>query len=211
MSAQGYLRAQLGPFVFFMATVTTVGGLPAVAVARSASTSDKETYVMTQGIEPAQSSITAQQALQRLLDMLRQSKSIEDFTPEFIGHGMGVKVTAVDGETYGYGARLSKTWGWGISRENSSVTGPRIDFGFSSLPGSDAPATEVCQLDYDTFTAELEAMGFARKPSYGKQGLILQENFDRPHLHIEVLSQAEHSHTQDGVENRACVKSVIIR
>jgi len=211
MSAQGYSRGRLGPLVFFMATMATVGSLPTAVVAHSAFTSDKETSAMTPGTEPMQSSITAQQALQRLLDMLRQSKSIEDFTPEFIGHGMGVKVTVVDNETYGYGAKLSKDWGWGISRQNSRVTGPRIDFGFSSTPASGVPATEVCQFDYAKFTAELEAIGFARKPSYGKQGLIVQENFDRPDLHIEVVSQAEHPHTQDGVENRACVKSVIIR
>ncbi|BDU20080.1 hypothetical protein [Dyella sp. GSA-30] len=161
--------------------------------------------------DPAQSTITAKEALQRLLGLLRESKSIKDFTPDFIGKGMGVNVTVVDQDTYGYGAKLSKDWGWGISRQNSHVTGPRIDFGFSSDPGSNPAATEICDIDYIKFTSELEAIGFSRKENRGEHGRVVSENFDRPHLHVQVLAQAEHPQTQDGATNRSCVKTVIIQ
>jgi hypothetical protein len=207
----GYRKNRAWLFALSLAAMSVCAS-DAVAFSPT-SKSDKEKSVMTTPVksDPAQSIITAKEALQRLLGLLRESKSIKDFTPDFIGKGMGVNVTVVDQDTYGYGAKLSKDWGWGISRQNSRVTGPRIDFGFSSDPGSNPEATEICDIDYIKFTSELEAIGFSRKENRGEHGAIVSENFDRPNLHVQVLAQAEHSQTQDGVANRSCVKTVIIQ
>lgn len=215
MPAQGYPAGyrKNRPWLFaWSVAVMFVCASDAMAFSPT-SNSDKEKTVMTTPVksDPAQSAITAKEALQRLLGLLRESKSIQDFTPDFIGKGMGVKVTVVDQDTYGYGAKLSRDWGWGITRQHSRVTGPRIDFGFSSDPGSNPQATEICEIDYTRFTSELEAIGFARKANHGQHGIVLSEDFDRPNLHVQVLAQAEHPQTQDGVVNRSCVKTVIIQ
>jgi hypothetical protein len=215
MPAQGYLtgyrKNQAWIFALSLAAICVCTS-DAVASSHTPK-SDKEKTVMTTPVknDPAQSAITAKEALQRLLGLLRESKSIKDFTPDFIGKGMGVDITVVDQDTYGYGAKLSKNWGWGISRQNSRVTGPRIDFGFSSDPGKNPEATEICEIDYIKFTSELEAIGFSRKENRGEHGMIVSEDFDRPDLHVQVLAQAEHPQTQDGVANRSCVKTVIIQ
>lgn len=215
MSAQGYLAGyRKNRTWIFALSLAAMCVCTSDAVAFSpTSKSDKEKTAMTTPVksDPAQSAITAKEALQRLLGLLRESQSIKDFTPDFIGKGMGVDVTVVDQDTYGYGAKLSKDWGWGISRQNSRVTGPRIDFGFSADPGSNPEATEICEIDYIKFTSELEAIGFSRKENRGEHGMVVSEHFDRPNLHVQVLAQAEHPQTQDGVTNRACVKTVIIQ
>lgn len=215
MPAQGYLAAyrKNHPRLFAWSLALACVCACDAAAFSPASTPDKVKTARSAPVksEPAQSAITAKEALQRLLGLLGKSNSINDFTPGFIGNGMGVKVTIVDQDTYGYGARLSKDWGWGISRQNSRATGPRIDFGFSSHPGTDPEATEICEIDYIEFTSALEAAGFARKENRGEHGILVSEYFDRPHLHVQVLAQAEHRQTQDGIRNRSCVKTVVIQ
>ncbi|BDU21717.1 hypothetical protein [Dyella sp. GSA-30] len=155
--------------------------------------------------------LTADQALQRLIDLLRDSKSINDFTPEFIGKGMGVDIKVVDADTYGFGEKLDADWGWGIQRQNVASLGPRVDFGFSAKPGTEPAATAICGIDAARFGSELESIGFTRTPAYAARGRIAHFNFDRDSLHVEVLPQAEFPQNRSDGENRACVKTVLIR
>lgn len=158
-----------------------------------------------------QPKLTADQALQRLISLLRVSKSINDFTPEFIGKGMGVDIKVVDADTYGFGEKLDADWGWGIQRQNVLSFGPRVDFGFSSQPGTDPVATAICKIDSAKFGSELESIGFTRTPAYAERGRIAHFNFDRDSLHVEVYPQAEFPRNGGDGENRACVKTVLIR
>lgn len=169
-----------------------------------------------------QPKLTAEQALLRLLELIRTSKTIADFTPERLSDVMGVPVTPRS-DGYGFGEKVTPQWGHGFD-----VTPQRrFDYGFSPnpipAPGTpDPPMTDLCQVDFDRFTAELEAMGFSRSHNYDSppsppigepalpHGRLMYDGFDRPGLGIEVYPEGEHARTPHKEGGRLCVKMVII-
>jgi hypothetical protein len=176
--------------------------------------------------------ITAEQALRRLLTLISTSLSVEDFTPERLEQVMGVPIEwANDGaKRYGFGTSLTPQWdiGFGVNRiQESKKEWPRFEFFLDPNPrGTFPPMTDICQFDYDHFTAELEAMGFHRAPYYdfqpqapiGQQpllhGRLMYDIFSHPdkRMLIEVSPEGEGIRTQDqGIKpGRGCVKMILI-
>ena len=70
--------------------------------------------------------------------------------------------------------------------------------------------TDICQIDFDRFTAELEEMGFTRQRYYGSHGGFMKDWFDRPGMRVEVYPRGERVWTPERDSGRACVQMVLI-
>jgi len=172
--------------------------------------------IMTSPLKAAQP--RAEQALRRLLTLIRTSQSIDDFTPGRLEAVMERPVQRWS-ETYGFLERLTSQWTYVFVVRNEDR--PQVEFSFRERPGSYPPMTDICQLNYDAFAGELEAMGYRRESHYDsppqaphgqpqlRHGGLLYERFHRPSsspgLRIKVYPRGE------GVADspsRVCVKTV---
>lgn len=151
--------------------------------------------------------LDSRQALTRLLALIRSSERVEDFTPERLTEVFGAPFRVFEPGYWGFGEALSTRWFYSIERRSPRI-GPRFSFGFNEAPGETPPIDDICGVDYAAFTAELEAMGFARSPYRGEHGRFLYDRFDRPGMSMQVLPLGEPS--VPGREARICVKTVLI-
>lgn len=115
---------------------------------------------------PIRPKLTAEEALTRLLELIRTSRTLSDFTPERVSQVMGVEVEfARDGSGgFGFGERITPHW-----MQNFGMDGERrfFEFSFDAVdPGASPDMTDICQLDVDRFSSELEAMGFSKQAYY---------------------------------------------
>ena len=159
-----------------------------------------------------QSKLSAEQILLRLLELIRESDSVEDFTPEHLSRTMGVEIEyARDGSgRYGFGESVTTEWTHGFEADMKTKSGARFSFSFDSAPGSSPPMTDICQVDFDRFTAELEAMGFTRQRYYGEHGRFIMDWFARPGgMRVEVYPRGEANEPVEKIRHR-CVKMVLI-
>ena len=166
-----------------------------------------------QGGASLNQTLTAEQGLLRLLDLIRSSKSTEDFTPERLNEVMGVRVEYARGgvDRYGAGGQLTEQWSYGFNVEKTAARGPRFEFSFNeNVPGSSPQMTDICQIDFDRFTAELEAMGFTRQRYYGSHGSFMKDLFDRPGMRVQVYPRGERGWTPERDSGRVCVQMVLI-
>lgn len=151
--------------------------------------------------------LDAPQALQRVLDLIDDSHGLADLTPAHISQVMGIPMeTARDGSArYGFGEALDTQWTYGVGLDATTPDASRFEFAFNPSQ-ADAPMTPICQMDYDAFTAKLEAMGFTRTPYRAEHGRFVKEWFDKPGLRVSVYPQGE---TAEAAAHR-CVRMVTI-
>lgn len=173
---------------------------------------------------PAAPKLTAEQVLTSLLTLVRDSRSIKDFTPEKLHEVTGMTIEhAKDGsERYGFGEQLTPDWNYGFGVDKSLLQGPRFELSFNeNPPGSSHPMTDICRIDFEKFASELESMGFTREPYYdaappappGQErlphGSLLYWAFYRPELGIQVYPRGGANEPHEKI-NHACVQMVLI-
>jgi hypothetical protein len=171
------------------------------------SASSKEEPTMTTAAPIASPKLDAPQALQRVLDLIDDSHALADLTPAHISQKLGIPMeTARDGSArYGFGEAINAQWTYGVELDATAPDASRFEFAFNPSQ-ADAPMTPICQMDYDAFTARLEAMGFKRTPYNAEHGRFVKEWFDRPGLRVSVYPQGE---TAEAAAHR-CVRMVTI-
>jgi hypothetical protein len=164
-----------------------------------------------QDIPPVQPKLTAEQVLTRLLELIRTTKSIEDFTPEHLSNVIGVEFKNISPGYYGFGEQITAAWFYGMELNEGSSTGrSRFYFSFNSNPATSPDMTSICQVDFDQFTTALEKMGFKRQRSFGEHGRFMSDLFDRHGMHIEVSPRGEAMEPIDRISH-FCVKTILIQ
>ena len=163
--------------------------------------------------------ITVEQALTRLLELIRTSKTSYDFTPARLGKVMQVPIAPGEGgrNGYGQGGLVTPQWnlGFGVDLDWAGT----FELSLNPRPIGTSPSlTGLCQMDFDRFTAELEAMGFTRphpyrsppQPPPGEESLphggLMYDYFDGPGMGIHVYPQGE----SDENPGHLCVEKVMI-
>lgn len=203
-------------------SLASKGTAPSVNSDNEPSTT-REASTMSSDSSSIYPTITAEQTLLRVLDLIRTSKAIAELTPGRLEHVMKVPITTWE-KGYGFGEQLTSQWGVGFN-----VTlwegQPRFALTFSPSPPpppgqATPPMADICQLDFDHFTAELTAMGFTRGSHYdtlppwngpgerppGEKGRLMYDYFDRPGMRVEVYPQGE-SNEKAG---HSCVEWVFV-
>ncbi|WP_052338333.1 hypothetical protein [Luteimonas huabeiensis] len=184
------------------------------SAAPSSSTPAQESAAMSppEAAAPAgQPTLTAEQALARLLELIRTTESVREFTPERLESGFGLPVWHGQGGRYGVGEQVTADWRYTAEFYTSPLDGIQFHLTFYPVvPGSFPDMTGICGLDFERFSAALEGMGFSNQPGYGEHGRLMSHIFDRPGMRVEVFPEGEWIWTEERGGGRACVKMVVI-
>ena len=180
------------------------------SAAQRPSQSAKEATEMTASSDPRHTAPTldAEQALARLLSLIRDTRSVEEFTRERLAAAFGVDISRLAPGYWGAGGALSPQWSYSIEMRETADAAARFSFGFNSAAGA-PPIDALCALDYASFASELESMGFVRSSQHAAHGRFVNDWFDRPGMRVAVYPLGE-PRRADGKPARVCVKTVRI-
>lgn len=153
--------------------------------------------------------LDAEQSLLRLLDLIRDSKTVADITPERLQATFGVPFGENDGR-FGFAEQLSNDWWTTLDLNPKRAYGTQFEFAFRpSRPDEYPAATEICAVDFDRFAAELHKQGFSRDTYRAEHNRVIHERFERPGLAVTVYTRGESDAAPEKVTH-ACVQMVHI-
>ena len=153
--------------------------------------------------------LDAERSLLRLLDLIRDSRTIRDITAERLQQIFGVAFASDDGRL-GFGERLTGDWWSSFEFDPASTDGPRFEFSFRpDPPGTYPPLSDICKVDFDRFAAELQTMGFKRDTYRGEHNRVIHDLFQREGLTVTVHTRGE-ADNPPGKITHACVRMVLI-
>lgn len=156
---------------------------------------------------------TAEDLLGQLLALIKGSQTISDFTPERLSSAMGQVVQFVKDDKRRYRAfgPLTKEWNYGFGVDETKLDGRWFEFRFDrNVAGASPAMSEICGLDFDRFTQQLEQMGFTRERNIVEDGRWMSDFFTRPGMRVEVFPRGEAAEPQELVAHK-CVEWVYIR
>jgi hypothetical protein len=165
--------------------------------------------VPAQAAPAAAPRLDSEQALTRLLALIRSSERVEEFTSDRLSQAFGVPVQVFEPDYWGFGERLSARWSYSIEGRRPPKIGARFAFGFNDGPGDAPQIDDICGVDYVRFTAELEAMGFRRQPYRGEHGRFLYDRFERPGMGLQTYPVGE-TVPSGQPAGRTCLKMLLI-
>ncbi|MCC4610199.1 hypothetical protein [Xanthomonas campestris] len=187
--------------------------VPATFTETSAMSSPPDSAAASQGSRPGAPIGTAKDALTRVLALIEGIHKLDDLTPDYLQSKMGVPVTHAekDHRRYGASAPLTTEWGYSFGMDQTPTAGRWFEFTFNPAQAGASPSmTEICELDFDTFTKRLEAIGFTRQRNVVEDGRWMSDFFNRPGMRIEVFPRGEADAPQERVEHH-CVEWIYIR
>ncbi len=154
--------------------------------------------------------LDAEQSLRRLLNLVRDSRTVGDITAARLREVFGVAFTEASGR-HGFGERVARDWWTSFEWVPDGAYGPQFEFAFRPDPPDANPAASaICALDYKAFAAELEAMGFRHETYRAEHGRIIHEQFDRPGMTVQVHARGEADAPPEKTAH-ACVQMVLVR
>lgn len=155
--------------------------------------------------------VTATQALDGMLELVRNTPAVNSLTPHEMSERLGFPVTSVRPEAFGYAQPLPGGWAFSVEWQRVGAVGPRVDLIFAPATEQGEPSPDViCTPDFDKFTGALDRMGFKRQRMHAEHGRWTYDAFDRAGQHIEVYPLAK-ADTTDGKITHACVGKVLLR
>lgn len=195
----------------FAAALVACAHSPSASDLSASDLSAPEPVPMTTSSADAYSpKLDAEQSLRRLLALIRGSRTIADINAGTLRQVFGVAFTEASGRL-GFAERLDRDWWSSFESVPGSASGPHFEFSFRpDQPNANPAASAICKLDYTTFAAELEGMGFRHETYRGEHGRILHEEFQRDGMIVQVHTRGEAEAQPDKVAH-ACVQMVLIR
>ena len=153
----------------------------------------------------------AETALSKVLELIRSSKGIDDFTPERISEVTGLRMNFDGPDRFGAGEQLTDEWRYSIEMDKETANGSQFMFSFDpSIIGQLPPATAICGMDFDAFATALEQMGFKKETWYAEHGRILKYTFDSDHMYVSVRTEGEDDAPPEKLAHQ-CIRMVIVK
>lgn len=184
------------------------------ALSDAISSPSKEIHAMstpaTADANTPKAQLSAKQAMERFLELIRGSASVEDFTADRMSQVMGVTMQVAGPGHYGYGQPLPGNWAVGIERQDVAAIGPRVSFSVQPIPGKDVEASAACDPNFAQFTQTLEQNGFSREAIRGEHNRHLYDAFTRTGLRVEVYPRKALANPNAPIVD-ACVDMVLVR
>jgi hypothetical protein len=198
--------------VFRLPLVFAALGLTACAHAPPSPRVVKETSVMTSTSAAEQSfspRLDAEQSLLRVLDLIRDSKTIQDITTERLRATFDVPFVESAGR-FGFAEQLARDWWSSYEWDPTRAYGAQFEFAFRpSQPDAYPAATAVCAVDFERFAAELQKQGFRRETYRAEHNRVIHERFERPGLTVTVYTRGESDASPEKIAH-ACVQMIHI-
>jgi hypothetical protein len=158
-----------------------------------------------------QPKLDAEAALAKVLELIRGSKSIDDFTAEKVAAITGLQMHPDGPDRFGANEVLTTEWWYSIEMNRATLSGPKFMFAFYPVkPDSFPDATPICGMDFAAFSQALESSGFLRETRYGEHGRIDRYDFERDKLLVSVFPRGEASESPEKVTHH-CIWMIIVR
>lgn len=158
-----------------------------------------------------QSELTAEQLLTRLLELIKNATSVADITLAQVQQALGARLQTYGPSSWGGRARLTPTWSYAINALEDLPDGARLRLSFfDNEGGTSGDMSQICQLDFDTFTGALQNAGFTKTSIYGEHGESTFDSYTRGQLRVEVTSRGEAGGSSERVLHQ-CVQSIMVR
>lgn len=171
---------------------------------------ENTTMPMEERSSTLQPKLSAEAVLGKILELIRGSKSVREFTAERLTAVTGLPMN-FDGARYGAGETLTPEWRYGFYVNPDAMNGPLFMFDFDPVDSNATPpATPICKPDFDAFARELEGMGFEQKVRYGEHNRIVAYDFYRDTMWVSVSVQGIADETTGRISN-LCVRHITIR
>ncbi len=193
-----------------------VGACAGTPSTRPAPVAQKDTAMTSSAVnmpEPALSpKLTAEQALNKLLDLFRTGVATNDLTPELLSDAFGTELRSWEPNEYQFSEQVTPDWRYGLNFRPKAKLGARFSFGFSTDPEIQGVAmTDICQMDFDRFSTALVDIGFERTVRYGKFERVDFYIFTRPgKMSVEVYVRGEANTPIEKISHK-CVQMVLVQ
>lgn len=155
---------------------------------------------------PASADLSATQALERMLDLIRASPRAADMTPDVVQRIVGVPLVQTRPHQFNYGQRLPGDWAFGVEIGQDETGRPRVDLFIDPIPETPASPTPGCVPDYERVAGELASMGFARHSWYSSHRQWRYDYFHRDGMTVYVYPRTERS--SDGAVVMTCIHGI---
>lgn len=154
---------------------------------------------------------TAEQLLLHVLELIKSTRSASALTMERVSTVMQRPAQSFGPGHFGYGGKVTPEWGYGLDIKKAGSPGARLDLDFiDTTPDQSAPTTEICQIDFDRFSAELTGVGFARETVRGEHGRAVYEQFQGHGLSV-IVDRIGDASTPPENAPPACVLHVTVQ
>lgn len=148
----------------------------------------------------------AGQVIAGVLNLLKNKRSIQEFNIAAVSDSLGNQASTVSKDHFGYRESLSPDWSYVLDVRRNGEKGARLDVNFiNKSAGEMAPATEVCEFDFERVAAELKQAGYQQDTNYGEHGRIVYEQFHRAPITVTISTTGEASTPPDKVTHR-CIQ-----
>lgn len=137
---------------------------------------------------------TAQDVLQRVLELIRTSASIASFTAGHVSQAMGQQMKHRDDGSGRFGAsgEVTRDWNYVFGVNKTEAKGAWFELLFVPDPPDASPSmSDVCQIDFEAFATHLEKMGFTRQRNLVEDGRWMSEILQRPGMRVELFPRGE--------------------
>ena len=143
---------------------------------------------------PEAPSLSAEEISLRVLKLIDSIKSKQDFSVEHIYSVIGIRLLpdSVQPKYSGFTQVITTEWWYGFTL-NSDPKDKKLIFSFDTAAGvaEDVAATPVCAFDFDHYVNALKTMGFEGSIVYGEHGRILNWDFYRNGINVQVSYRGE--------------------
>lgn len=182
-----------------------------ISRAQDTPTEESEMATEDQGTPAIAPKLDAETALSKVLELIRSSKGINDFTPDRISEVTGLRMNFDGPDRFGAGERLTPEWNYSFYVNRAGLGGPQFMFSFDpSIIGQSPPATAICGMDFNAFAKALEQMGFKKETWYAEHGRILKYTFDSSHMYVSVGTEGEDDAPPDRLAHQ-CIRTVTVK
>lgn len=152
--------------------------------------------------------LSGEQALTRLLALIRDGINAEKMTPTVLSEAFGLEVIFDGATDYGVGTQVSRDWYVNVDLKRRHMQNPALRFTFDPIDrNADSPMTDICQIDFDQFSDSLQKMGFASDIYYGEHQRVIHYNFVGPQHRLEVYVRGEANSPHEKIGHK-CVEWV---
>lgn len=160
---------------------------------------------------PPQSTLSAEQLLTRMLELLSTRRQISDVDLDAVRSLAPDADVDLDGPRLRQIARLTPQWRYLLQFDPDEPIGPMLHLEFfDSQGGVDAPLTEIAHIDLDQFSARMRTIGFAEQEIADELGGSRGRDFTAGDLRVTVTSIGEADSPADSVAHR-CIRSITVR
>ncbi len=165
---------------------------------------------------------TQKEILERMLEIMRTSKSIKDFSRERLEQVFGAKMLPRTDDAAGYDffGPLSDNWRWSFHKYKDPIEGqdgfelsfnPITSYHKTDKAQGEPNIAEICKMDFNEFVRKAEEMGFAQEPNIVQDGMQMGVYLNKDDLQVKAIPNYYYPEDESNpTEKKACIKMILV-